>query len=122
MGAPGGPVPALTPDPTGQSDPWEDTLVLLAGTFRGRGSPLASKYAGSGPPTIKDMRTLAAHLERLAGAFAGPRRADRMAGLRRVEWDDALGLTYAWCVRDRATGTQEARDDLLHRLWAAVGL
>jgi hypothetical protein len=117
-----GPVPVLTPDPTGRTDPWQDTLVRLAATYRGRGSPLASKFAGSGPPTIKDMRTLAAHLERLSGAFAGPRRADRMAGLERVEWDPTLRLTPDWRVRDRAGGTEAARVELLERLWGAVGL
>ena len=117
-----GPVPALTPDPTGQSDPWHDTLVLLASTFRGRGSPLSSKYSGSGPPTIKDVRTLAAHLDRLSGAFAGPRRADRMAGLGRVHWDPALHITQEWRVRDAAGGTEQARMELLERLWLAVGL
>ena len=118
----GGPVPVLTPDPTGRTDPWQDTVVRLAATFRGRGSPRASKYAGSGPPTIKDMRTLAAHLERLSGAFAGPRRADRMAGLERVEWDTPLRTTPAWRARDRAGGTEAARVELLERLWGAVGL
>jgi hypothetical protein len=117
-----GPVPALTPDPTGQSDPWQDTLVLLASTFRGRGSPLSSKFSGSGPPTIKDIRTLTVHLERLAGAFAGPRRADRMAGLGRVHWDPALRITQAWRVRDAVGGTEPARSDLLERLYVAVGL
>ena len=117
-----GPVPALTPDPTGQSDPWQDTLVLLASTFRGRGSPLSSKYAGSGPPTIKDMRTLAAHLDRLSGAFAGPRRADRMAGLGRVHWEPTLRITHEWRIRDAAGGTERARMELLERLWLAVGL
>lgn len=117
-----GPVPALTPDPSGRTDPWQDTLVLLASTFRGRGSPLSSKYAGSGPPTIKDVRTLAGHLERLAGAFAGPRRADRMAGLERVDWDPRLPMTQEWHDRDRAGGTDRAREELLERLLRAVGL
>ncbi len=118
----GGSVPALTPDPTGRTDPWQDTLVALASTFRGRGSPLASKYAGSGPPSIRDMRILATHVERLSGAFAGPRRADRMAGLWRIKWDDSLGVTHAWHVRDRAGRAEEARLELLDRLMAAVGL
>ena len=117
-----GPVPALTPDPSGRTDPWQDTLVLLASTFRGRGSPLSSKYAGSGPPTIKDVRTLSGHLERLAGAFAGPRRADRMAGLERVDWDPRLPMTRAWHERDRAGSTDRAREELLGRLLGAVGL
>jgi hypothetical protein len=117
-----GPVPALTPDPTGQSDPWHDALVILASTFRGRGSPRSSKYSGSGPPVIRDMRILVAHLTRLAGAFAGPRRADRMAGLSRVEWDPALRMTRAWRTRDEAGGTDLARMELVERLWLAVGL
>ena len=115
-------MPALTPDPTGRSDPWHETLVLLAATFRGRGSPLSSKYSGSGPPAIRDMRILASHLDRLAGAFAGPRRADRMAGLGRVQWDPALRITQAWRMRDVAGGTERARMELLERLWIAVGL
>ncbi len=121
--APGlGPVPALIADPTGHSDPWQDTLVLLASTFRGRGSPLSSKYSGAGPPTIKDIRTLSAHLERLSGAFAGPRRADRMAGLVRVHWDPPLRMTQAWRMRERVGGTERERAELLERLFLAVGL
>jgi hypothetical protein len=117
-----GPVPALIPDPTGRSDPWEETLVLLASTFRGRGSPLSSKYAGSGPPAVRDMRILGAHLERLAGAFAGSRRTDRMSGLGRVEWHPALRITQAWRMRDAAGGTERARVELHERLRIAVGL
>ena len=81
-----GPVPALTPDPTGWTDPWQDTLVELAARFRGRGSPQVSKFAGSGPPSVSDVRTLMGNLNRLAGAYAGPRRADRMGGLERLDW------------------------------------
>ena len=117
-----GPVPALTPDPTGRSDPWEETLILLAATYRGRGSPLSSRYSGSGPPAVRDMRILGAHLDRLAGVFAGPRRTDRMAGLGRVEWQPALRITQAWRRRDVAGGTERARMELHERLRIAVGL
>ena len=117
-----GPIPALTPDPTGRSDPWLETLVLLAAAHRGRGSPLCSKYSGSGPPAIRDMRVLASHLDRLAGAFAGPRRADRMAGRGRVQWDPAVRITRAWRMRDVAGGTDRARMELVERLRIAVGL
>jgi hypothetical protein len=117
-----GPVPALTPDPTGRSDPWEETLVLLASTFRGRGSPLSASCSGSRPPAIRDMRILGAHVDRLAGAFAGPRRTDRMSGLERVEWHPALRITQAWRMRDVAGGTERARMELLERLRFAVGL
>ncbi len=116
-----GPVPALIPDPTGLSDPWQDQLVVLASRFRGRGSPLASKYAGSGPSSIKEMRTLVTHLERLAGAFAGPGRADRMAGLDRVEWTPPLVRTRAWRERDRLGSSERAHQDLHDRLLRAVG-
>jgi hypothetical protein len=68
------------------------------------------------------MRILATHVERLSGAFAGPRRADRMAGLWRIKWDDSLGVTHAWHVRDRAGRAEEARLELLDRLMAAIGL
>lgn len=117
-----GPVPALTPDPSGRSDPWQDTLVLLASAFRGRGSPLAAKHAGAGSPTIRDMRTLGAHLQRLAGAFAGPRRADRISGLGRLQWDPPLCVTHAWRMRDAIGGTDRARRRLLEELSLAVGL
>jgi hypothetical protein len=116
-----GPVPALTPDPTGRTDPWQDALVELAARFRGRGSPHASKFSGSGPPTVLDIRTLVGNLDRLAGAFAGPRRADRMGGLERLDWNPPLPLTAAWGVRDRAGGTDDGRAELLARLLHAVG-
>jgi hypothetical protein len=117
-----GSVPALTPDPTGRSDPWHETLILLASAFRGRGSPMSSKYSGSGPPAIRDVRILAAHLDRLAGSFAGPRRVDRMAGRGRVDRGPARRITKAWRMRDAAGGTDRARMELLERLWIAVGL
>lgn len=117
-----GPVPALLPDVTGRTDPWQDALVVLVSKFRGRGTLLASKYAGSGPPSINEIRTVAAHLERLAGAYAGPRRADRMSGLGRVAWNPPLRQTRASVVRDRAGGTDSAREELVERLLRAVGI
>jgi len=116
-----GPVPALTPDVSGRTDPWHDALVELASRFRGRGTLVASKYAGSGPPSIIEIRTLVGHLYRLAGAFAGPRRADRMSGLGRVDWDPPLRQTQAWVVRDRAGATDSGREELVERLLRAIG-
>ena len=116
-----GPVPALTPDASGRTDPWQDALVVLASRYRGRGSLLASKYSGSGPPSISDTRTLVAHLERLARAFAGPRRADRMTGLGRLDWNPPLSQSPAWRVRDRAGRTERGREELQSRLLGAVG-
>jgi hypothetical protein len=115
-------VPALTPDASGQTDPWQDALVVLASRFRGRGTLVASKYAGSGPPSVNEIRTLVAHLERLASAYAGPRRADRMTGLGRVDWNPPLRRTRAWEVRDRAGGTDRGREELMERLLRAVGI
>jgi hypothetical protein len=68
------------------------------------------------------MRILGAHLDRLAGVFAGPRRTDRMSGLGRVEWQPALRITQAWRRRDVAGGTERARMELHERLRIAVGL
>lgn len=116
-----GPVPALIPDPSGQTDPWQEALMVLASRFRGPGSPLCSKYAGTGPPTINDTRNLVAHLHRLAGAFAGPRRVDRMAGLGRVAWDPPVHVTRAWSLRDGAGGAPGAQHELFDQLLSAAG-
>lgn len=117
-----GPVPALVPDPTGQTDPWQDSLIVLASTFRGRGSQLSSQYSGSGPASVSEVRALAVHLDRLAGAFAGPRRADRMAGLGRIDWDPPLQPTLAWHVLDTEGSTERAREELRERLRLTVGV
>lgn len=116
-----GPVPALTPDPSGRTDPWQESLAVLASRFRGPGSPLSSKYSCSGPPSINETRTLVAHLHRLSGAFAGPRRADRMSGLARVAWDPPLRATRAWLRRDGAGRSHGARRALFDRLLEAAG-
>lgn len=116
-----GPVPALAPDTSGRTDPWQDALVELASRYRGRGSLTSSKYSGSGRPSISDTRMLVAHLERLASAYAGPRRADRMTGLGRLDWNPPLSQTRAWRLRDRAGRTEDSREELRGRLLAAVG-
>lgn len=118
----GGVVPLLIPDPTGRTDPWHDTLVAYVSRFRGPGTFPDSKFAGQGEPSIAQVRTLQAHLEVLASAFAGPGRADRMVGLARVGWDPPLEVTANWRNRDRLADTTAARVELRGRLHAAARL
>jgi hypothetical protein len=115
-----GAVPALTPDPSGQIDPWHESLVEFVGRFRGRGTEPRSRFSSEGGPTVHERRQLLGHLELLANAFAGPRRIDRMAGLGGVGWQPGIRITRNWQLRDRAAGTQQVRDELLDRMARAV--
>lgn len=115
-----GAVPALTPDPSGQIDPWHEALVEFVGRFRGRGTEPRSRFSSEGGPTVHERRQLLGHLELLANAFAGPRRIDRMAGLAEVCWQPGIRITRNWQLRDRAAGTQQVRNELVDRMAAAV--
>jgi hypothetical protein len=115
-----GAVPALTPDPSGQVDPWHEALVEFVGRFRGRGTEPRSRFSSEGGPTVHERRQLLGHLELLASAFAGPRRIDRMAGLAEVTWQPGIRITRNWQLRERAAGTTRVRDELLERMAAAV--
>lgn len=115
-----GVVPVLIPDPSGRTDPWHEALVGFVATFRGRGTEPASRYSSQEAPSVNDRKCLYADLERLANAFAGPRRVDRMAGLRRVPWSPPGMRSPAWLMRERATATDQACDELLGRLAGAV--
>ncbi|HEX6887922.1 MAG TPA: hypothetical protein VF143_07435 [Candidatus Nanopelagicales bacterium] len=115
-----GAIPALTPDPTGQIDPWHEALVEFVGRFRGRGTEPRSRFSSEGGPSVHERRQLHGHLALLASTFAGPRRADRMAGLGRVPWQPGIRITRAWQLRDCAASTEQGRDELLDRMIAAL--
>jgi hypothetical protein len=116
----GGPIPTLTPDPSAETDPWHDALVDFVARFRGRGTSRRSPFNHEGDTSVRDRRQLMSHLELLASTFAGPRRIDRMAGLASVAWTPRIRATRAWQRRDRATGTEFAREELLARLVAVT--
>ena len=115
-----GTIPVLVPDPSGRIDPWHVALVELASRFHGPGTFPKSRFAGQGEPSVADVRTLLGHLDVLAGAFAGPGRADRMVGLARIGWDGPLPDSEGWALRERETGTPWRRGELLDELRAAV--
>lgn len=116
----GGPIPTLTPDPSAETDPWHDALVDFVARFRGRGTSRRSQFNHESDTSVRDRRQLLSHLELLASTFAGPRRIDRMAGLASVDWTPRIRATRAWQRRDRATGTEFAREELLARLVAVI--
>jgi len=116
----GGPIPTLTPDPSAETDPWHDALVDFVARFRGRGTSRRSQFNHESDTSVRDRRQLMSHLELLASTFAGPRRIDRMAGLASVDWTPRIRATRAWQRRDRATGTESAREELLARLVGVI--